>query len=311
MSEFLSLLLSRIRAPFFGYFISSFVVINWKALFFLIVHNGPVIERFQYFEQHTGYFSLLLYPGGAALLLTVFYPWISLGLLWTVKYVNTLRTDMQLDNDNYKLVKQQEFELKRRKLLGALEVEEIASAQRDELVEKIEDEEVKKTVKEKLKDLRTDEFEYAGKSRLNEFISNLISLSNELNHQIHFIHKSCVEFIGKHKLSPTDSISVEALIRTSMQLSTSNKSLSLVLNDINSVEFVEVKRSQVEVINTIYSSIRLGIDTLKEQVNQFSIFIDDNIPRNKALLETLDIHIIGLMESSTEVERILRGYSGN
>jgi hypothetical protein len=77
IKEFLSVVGVRIRSNLFGYILLAFILINWKALFFLFFSESPVLTRLTFFEIRTDYWSLLLFPTLLGFASATFIPWVS------------------------------------------------------------------------------------------------------------------------------------------------------------------------------------------------------------------------------------------
>lgn len=145
---------SRIKSAFFGYFLFAFMAINWKQLFYLIVHDGAVLERIDHFTRGTDLWSLILLPFILASAYSVIYPWLQLVFMLLSKKPTELKSSLQASSENNLLIKKQELEKSRRELLANTEKELIERAKRDEELEEIEDEDIKEKLKSEIEELR-------------------------------------------------------------------------------------------------------------------------------------------------------------
>jgi len=101
---------SRIKSPFWGYFLFSSAAINWEQLFYLIVHNGVVSERIDHFNGGTDLWSLILLPFILASAYSILYPWLQFGFMFLSKKPTDLKNSLQAQSENNLLIKKQELE---------------------------------------------------------------------------------------------------------------------------------------------------------------------------------------------------------
>ncbi|WP_299940475.1 hypothetical protein [uncultured Microbulbifer sp.] len=154
MKEFIAAVNSRIKSPFYGYFILSFFVFNWRAIFLLLVTGGTGLVRLETFDNQTNIWTMLWYPLISSLILAIASPWVRycFGL---VERMPLQKIDfLLLDAEHLKNIRQEELEKSRNKLLAVKESELIDRALRDEKLEKVKDEEAKQNVKEEIDNLR-------------------------------------------------------------------------------------------------------------------------------------------------------------
>ena len=62
MKDLFDAITTRIQAPYFGYSLLAFVVLNWRALFLLIMLDATAHERISIFEQETSVWSVVVLP---------------------------------------------------------------------------------------------------------------------------------------------------------------------------------------------------------------------------------------------------------
>lgn len=67
----------RVRSPFVGSIVISFVLINWKVLFYLLFADKPVRQRILYFEANTELMSLFIMPTLVGISAGLILPWLS------------------------------------------------------------------------------------------------------------------------------------------------------------------------------------------------------------------------------------------
>ena len=167
MKEIFEAIESRIKSPLFGYFLISFVITNWSSLFYLFISNSNAIERIKYFNENTGYWSLIIYPAIIAMLISVIYPWVNLGILKLIKKPNELKNSLQAQSQHNLLITQNELEKIRSESFSTAEEELIGRAKRDAELEKIEDIEIKDKLKSEIEKLREQRGELKKGSELD------------------------------------------------------------------------------------------------------------------------------------------------
>ncbi|RJP60164.1 MAG: hypothetical protein C4543_05535 [Ignavibacteriales bacterium] len=78
-----SIMYERITSPFSGAFFFSWVVWNWKLIYFLIFADIEVIERIQFVElYYINIYNSLVYPLLSTTFLIILFPFITTGAFW-------------------------------------------------------------------------------------------------------------------------------------------------------------------------------------------------------------------------------------
>ncbi len=72
----------RIRSPLFGAIVISFLIFNWRPLWFLIFADEKVIQKFEFFDSATSAWTLYTGPIVIGLVAAVGLPWIKLLGSW-------------------------------------------------------------------------------------------------------------------------------------------------------------------------------------------------------------------------------------
>lgn len=145
---------SRIKSPFFGYFLISFVAINWERLFYLIVDNGPVSARIEYFNNGSDLSSLIVCPFILASLYSIVYPWLQLAFMKLARFPTRLKNSLQAESESDLLTQRQALEKSRAKLFESREKELIERARRDAEADEIKDQGVREKLQSEIKSLR-------------------------------------------------------------------------------------------------------------------------------------------------------------
>lgn len=140
----------RIRSPFFGYIIIAFIIINWKAIFFLLFSDEPILTRFSYIDQTTGFWRSVFFPIISGVSAALAKPYLSLwGAMWADWPVNKQKLNEAKASSDVAEYKEILLEQKKRKI-----EEIISTAQQDEEIEKIQDDEVREQVKDQVENVR-------------------------------------------------------------------------------------------------------------------------------------------------------------
>jgi|GEM_PF-5075331 len=147
---------SKIRSPVLGSVLFSFVVANWKVLFFLSFADKSVIDKFIYFDQNSSFWSLFLIPVVAGLVLSFINPWVKLvALKFTKKPIQNARIE-QMKLSHERLMKKQELEEARRSIVASVEEDLIAAAKRDQEILAIENEELREKLQDAVNNARLE-----------------------------------------------------------------------------------------------------------------------------------------------------------
>jgi len=154
MREVIEAFSSRIRSPLYGYFLISVIALNWKALFYLFFANEKVTHRIVYFEEHTSFATLLGYPLLFAALFTILYPWLNYAFLYLCRKPTELRNTVQAQSDHNLIIRKQEMEEVRSRLLKVRENDLIDRVKRNELLNEIKDTEARDKLSEDIEKLR-------------------------------------------------------------------------------------------------------------------------------------------------------------
>lgn len=156
MNDLVEALKNRLNNPLFGYFGLALLAFNWKAFFFLIVQDGDVTGRIQFFQQNTTPNSLLIFPLSFSLLFAVTYPW----LLFLVARVTAKPVEMkemvQAGSEHKVLLRRKQLEEARSSILASAEMELIERAKRDQELNKLQSDEVRNKLKAELEQLRVE-----------------------------------------------------------------------------------------------------------------------------------------------------------
>lgn len=156
MNDLIEALKNRINSPVFGYFVLALLAFNWKAFFYMAVQKGDALIRIQFFEQNTTTFSILIWPLAFAIGFAVCYPWLTFVVIWLTARPTELKDLVQANSEHRLLVRKKQLEDARSSLLANAELELIERAKRDQELDNLQNENLRKKLKSELELLRTE-----------------------------------------------------------------------------------------------------------------------------------------------------------
>ena len=154
MKDLFEAINTRVKEPYWGIFVLSFLAFNWKGLFLLCFASGTAQDRIVFFDSQTTLWSLTICPISTALFIVVITPWLKVlfGLASRLAY-EKLNSQGLVSEHKY-LAQKNTLEKERAKALADKESELIDQAKRDVDIDKIEDENVKLKLQQEINELR-------------------------------------------------------------------------------------------------------------------------------------------------------------
>lgn len=76
MKDLLDAINTRVKEPYWGFFLLSFLAFNWRGLFLLCFATGSAQEKIILFESETTVWSLIICPIITALVILLITPWL-------------------------------------------------------------------------------------------------------------------------------------------------------------------------------------------------------------------------------------------
>ncbi len=147
---------SRIRSPYFGYFVLFSISINWKEWLLLIFDKLSISERITSFEESTTFASIIVIPLLLGFATALIAPWLKLFFVWAARTPVTKKNLLQVKAESKILEEKGRLEKARASLLGTEEESLIAKTQRDLKIRSIEDEEARKKLEQEVQELRSN-----------------------------------------------------------------------------------------------------------------------------------------------------------
>jgi len=207
MKEIIEALNSRVRSPLFGYFVLAFIFINWRALLLLWLADEDIEMRIELFCFYTNYSSLLLYPALFAVFGAVAYPWINLFFLRLAHKPAIHKNSLQITTDHERLMQQTKLESLRNNMFAKKEEGLIEQAKRDQEVQSIEDDKLRKRLEKEIESLRKerDDLKNAGNTKLS--VSQLKSINPQHSEFQKYVDSGKLDdFIANREIFLTQSV---------------------------------------------------------------------------------------------------------
>lgn len=181
MKDLFDAISSRIKAPYFGYAMLSFIALNWRGLFLLMTTPGSPQDRLSAFDSVTNQYTLFIFPLLAGVLVALATPWIHFCFGFIAKKPSFLIDNLYLESEHNKTIRQAELEQSRANLFAVKEKELIERAKRDDEVANIEDDTTKNKLAGQLEKLRQERDQLSAQLKnQNQFgTPTVYQLSNE------------------------------------------------------------------------------------------------------------------------------------
>lgn len=147
---------SRIKSPFFGYFLFSFVAFNWAEIFYLVIDSGSVVQRIDYFRDGTSVYSLFVCPFFVASAYALLYPWLNYIFMMLSSKPSELRNILQVKSEHKLLIERGDLEMTRNENLKNKENELVDRAKRDSDLKSVTDKAIREKLESEVKQLRKE-----------------------------------------------------------------------------------------------------------------------------------------------------------
>lgn len=154
LKEILDSMSTRVKSPFFGYFVFTWAVLNWKAWIYLVFSTADMFDRFTYFEANTTSGTLIWLPTAIAITLTLASTWFRWILLVANTKPTVLRSVQQAKADHQVLQEKLKLEEIRQSFQKTREEGLIEEAKRDEKISSIRDDGVRQKLQDQIDELR-------------------------------------------------------------------------------------------------------------------------------------------------------------
>ena len=85
MKDYLDSLSQRVRSPFGGYTIASFLAINWQEVFYLFFSDQSASIRIRFFDLRSSWFDLIALPVLFGAILAIGLPWLNFAVAFCIR----------------------------------------------------------------------------------------------------------------------------------------------------------------------------------------------------------------------------------
>lgn len=204
MKDLLDAINTRVKEPYWGFFLLSFLAFNWRGLFLLCFATGSAQEKIILFESETTVWSLIICPIITALVILLITPWLKVlfGLASRLAYEKL--NSQELAREHKYIAEKNKLEKERAIELANKENELIDQAKRDIDIEKINDENTKVSLKAEIDKLRLERNQLAHSDDILKS-KNLNSYEKDI---LDYLINNEGKYIGKNKLSYRPSITI-------------------------------------------------------------------------------------------------------
>jgi hypothetical protein len=154
MNDLVDAVTTRIRAPYFGFSLLAFVALNWRGLFLLFATEGTPEQRLDAFDAATTVFSVYVLPLVVGVAVAAVAPWVRLffSRIW-IKPLQLIDF-ITIEGEHQRTIQKTKLEQARTELFANKESELINRAVRDAEVDKIEDDDLRNSLKSEIEMLR-------------------------------------------------------------------------------------------------------------------------------------------------------------
>ncbi len=186
----------RLRSPIIGSIILAVLLLNWKALLYLVFADQPVAVKFHFFDMNTTAWTLYILPVAIGVTYAFAVPWVRLAGAWVAKTptdrLRKLQSDTALDQKIYRSKKEAELEKAEADAEAAREQRKIDAADRLKQAEEIDGSRVAEEIKEErekqktvdLADIANHETETAPFTDLNPIEMTVIEAMEKVDSEV-------------------------------------------------------------------------------------------------------------------------------
>ncbi len=202
----------RIKSPILGSIVIAFILMNWKAVYFVVFSGDIALMKFNYFDANTTAKSLLLpIPIGFAAALVV--PWVSFIGSFLVELPNRKMKLLQDESTHKILQEKNKLATVRENKKTIYENSLIAEAKRDQEIQSIEDNKIRGELEAKVAESRSIEEEQGSQNlNPNELTNYIRNMSQEEIGLIrHLARIDAGKFVITNKPNSNEMVSITFL----------------------------------------------------------------------------------------------------
>lgn len=154
MKDLLDAINTRVKEPYWGFFLLSFLAFNWRGLFLLFFATGTAQERIVLFDSQTNFWGLLFLPIVTSVVILLTTPWLKVIFGYATRSAYERINSQELKRENKYLSEKNLLEKERAVEFANKENELIDQAKRDVDIDQIADEETRNKLKMEIDKLR-------------------------------------------------------------------------------------------------------------------------------------------------------------
>lgn len=156
MKDLLDAINTRVKEPYWGFFLLSFIAFNWRGLFLLCFATGTAQEKLDLFDSETTFTSLIILPIITALIVLLITPWLKVcfGKIMRIPY--EILNTQELNREHKYISEKTKLEDSRAQAIANKEIKLIEKARRDEDIESINNQNVKENLKREIEEVRAE-----------------------------------------------------------------------------------------------------------------------------------------------------------
>lgn len=156
MKDLFDAINTRVKEPYWGFFLLSFLAFNWRGLFLLFLASGTAQDRIALFDLQTNLWSLLVCPISMSLLIILITAWLKVcfGKITRIPY--EILNTQELNREHKYISEKTKLEDSRAQAIANKEIKLIEKARRDEDIESINNQNVKENLKREIEEVRAE-----------------------------------------------------------------------------------------------------------------------------------------------------------
>ena len=118
MKDLIDAINTRIKEPYWGFFLLSFLAFNWKGIFLLCFAGESAQVRINLFEQQTDLWSLIVCPISTAIFILLITPWLKLLFGWLSRRAYEKLNSQELEREHKYIAEKNKLEALSRALIS-------------------------------------------------------------------------------------------------------------------------------------------------------------------------------------------------
>ncbi|EZQ10221.1 hypothetical protein [Acinetobacter sp. Ver3] len=204
MKDLIDAINTRVKEPYWGFFLLAFLAFNWRALFLLCFAKGTAQEKIFLFDDQTTFLSLIVFPIITAVAIMLVTPWLKVLFGWISRSAYERLNSQDLKREHKYLAEKNLLEQERSLELANKEKELIDQAKRDVDIEQINDENTREILRAEIDKLRQERNQLDHNENIKQYKELTIYEKNILE----YLYANEGKYIGKDEVSYRPSITI-------------------------------------------------------------------------------------------------------